>query len=177
LAHLTYPCYSVRSDGAHRQWTWNFRTPAIVRSKRSAGSTAAIHFRRRSLQFKPGHRLLSAGARLLVVQGAIVTVSLPPMTRCPPRRKYKPGSHPPRQRRAPRARLKKAKTAKLATFGEGHGVAPRNIPSVNTRPNATTWLKRRLRWGTCLSGRNGGVPRAIGFGKLNFFEQPGGTSS
>jgi hypothetical protein len=40
-----------------------------------------------------------------VVQGAIVTVSLPSMTHCPPRRKYKAGSHPPRQRRAPQARL------------------------------------------------------------------------
>jgi hypothetical protein len=93
-----------------------------------------------------------------VVEGAIVTVSLHPMTRCPPRRKYKP-SHPRDKEGRPGQvwRGKKAKTAKLATFGEGHGVAPRNIPSVNARPNATTWLKRRLRWGTCLSGRNGGA--------------------
>jgi hypothetical protein len=78
-----------------------------------------------------------------VVQGAIVTVSLPSMTHCPPRRKYKAGSHPPRQRRAPQARLagQESEDRQIGDFGEGHGVAPRDIPSVNTRP----------RWGASLA--------------------------
>jgi hypothetical protein len=49
--------------------------------------------------------------------------------------------------------------------------------SITTRAALNLRRMVAIEFGTCLSGRNGGAPRAIGFGKLNFFEQPGGTSS
>jgi hypothetical protein len=104
-----------------------------------------------------------------VVQGAIVTVSLPSMTHCPPRRKYKAGSHPPRQRRAPQARLARQESEdrqigdlRLGTRRRPSGHFQCEYAPQRDRLAQARRPSRRHDGGGAMTGRNGDLLRQAG---------------